>query len=199
MRTNILSLAICAAAMLPMYSCNDDKPLPPAEEKTGSLDLSSLGVEVEEKENEAESRAVADLSDFIVKISNNATGTAVKEWKYAETPEVMTLPVGKYNIDVESHKLEKSGWDCPYYLGTKAFEIAESKITDIGTIVCSFQSIRVSILYSDALSSQMGEDTRVTVVCNDEGTLTYAPATLPPCPAAPLWLPHSAAPYTEAS
>ena len=70
MRTNILSLAICAAAMLPMYSCNDDKPLPPAEEKTGSLDLSSLGVEVEEKENEAESRAVADLSDFIIKISN---------------------------------------------------------------------------------------------------------------------------------
>ena len=60
MRTNILSLAICAAAMLPMYSCNDDKPLPPAEEKTGSLDLSSLGVEVEEKENEAESRAVAE-------------------------------------------------------------------------------------------------------------------------------------------
>jgi len=176
MRTNILSLAICAEAMLPMYSCNDDKPLPPAEEKTGSLDLSSLGVEVEEKENEAESRAVADLSDFIVKISNNATGTAVKEWKYAETPEVMTLPVGKYNIDVESHKLEKSGWDCPYYLGTKAFEIAESKITDIGTIVCSFQSIRVSILYSDALSSQMGEDTRVTVVCNDEGTLTYTPS-----------------------
>lgn len=102
MRTNILSLAICAAAMLPMYSCNDDKPLPPAEEKTGSLDLSSLGVEVEEKENEAESRAVADLSDFIIKISNNATGTAVKEWKYAETPEVMTLPVGKYNIDVEA-------------------------------------------------------------------------------------------------
>lgn len=49
MRTNILSLAICAAAMLPMYSCNDDKPLPPAEEKTGSLDLSSLGVEVEER------------------------------------------------------------------------------------------------------------------------------------------------------
>ena len=126
---------------------------------------------MEEKENEAESRvAVADLSDFIIKISNNATGTAVKEWKYAETPEVMTLPVGKIQYRRRKPQTRKSSWDCPYYLGTKAFEIAESKITDIGTIVCSFQSIRVSILCSDALSSQMGKTLDVTVVCNDEGT-----------------------------
>lgn len=174
MRTNILSLIVCIAAALALYSCHDDKPLPVTEDKTGTVDLSSFGVEVEDKENVAESRATVDLSNYIVKISSIA-GTAVREWSYQDVPEVMTLAVGKYKIDVESHKLEKAGWDCPYYFGSKEFEILENSITDIGTITCTFRSIRVSIFYSEALYKQLGEDTRVTVECNDEGVLTFTP------------------------
>ena len=118
------------------------------------------------------SRFSVDLSDYIVTIYT-ATNAVAGEWKYSEMPEVVPLAVGDYKVTVKSHNVEKAAWEKPYFLGTKAFSIQESKITDIGVIKCVLSNIKVSIRYDASLVPYLGDDVKVVVVANDQGSLIY--------------------------
>lgn len=139
------------------------------------VNLKSLGVDVKHAENVIEGRAGVDISTYIVKIFSE-TGMLRAQWTIEKMPEVFSLPVGKYTLEVTSHQIEKQAWESPWYQGEANFEITDGQVTEIGTVACTFQSIKVSIKYSDKLTSLMGTDTNVKVVCNDEGTLDFAPA-----------------------
>lgn len=171
MKTKILSILLAVAALIGLSSC--DNGLDPQPQAQGQLKLSSLGVEVDAAESII-SRAGVNTDNFIVVITA-ADGEVRGKYAFAEMPEIVTLPVGDYTVEVKSHELQKAEWNKPYYTGSKEFKITEGAITEIGTVNCKFASLKVSVYYTDALKAAMGADSRVTVVANDEGRLEYTP------------------------
>lgn len=172
MKSKILSLAALLVAMI-LPSCNESWQ-PDIEEKTGSVSLASMAVEVDraEKVIDEQSRAGVDISSFIVTI-RNSKGVVKGEWTVAKMPEIITLPVGTYTVDVVSHQIQKAEWEKPYFKGSQTFSVEDSQITDIGTVVCQFSSIKVTIKYTDKLFKQLGDDVKVTVVYNNESVLVF--------------------------
>ncbi len=166
-----MMLAIVAA----FSSCSKEKwDFDTDDAAYGELSLSSMTVDVTNAE-EVIARSSVDLSNFIVKIYDATDNSLVKQWAYAEMPEVFTLPVGEYSVNVISHVQEAAAWDKPYFEGSKAFTIKDSRITEIGAVVCKLANVKVSIRYSDALRAVMGDDVVVTVLMNNGGSLTYTP------------------------
>ena len=145
--------------------------------KTGTLDLSSFDAipnnDIKEIEKKPVSRAV-DTGGFTVQIfrSDNGSETLEKNWKYSETPEIVTLNVGNYNLKVFSHEVQPAEWEKPYYYADKTFSIEENRVTQIDTLVCTLQNIKVTVSYSEDLKTLMGEDCKVTVEIG-KGTLDF--------------------------
>lgn len=145
--------------------------------KTWTLDLSSFDAipnnDIKETEKKPVSRAV-DTGDFTVQIfrADNGSETLEKDWKYSETPEIVTLNVGNYNLKVFSHEVRPSELEKPYYYADKTFSIEESRVTQIDTLVCTLQNIKVTVSYSEDLKTLMGEDCKVSVTVG-EGALDF--------------------------
>lgn len=173
MKTKIFSITAIIAAVIGLSSCSDSWE--PKTEKTGDVALSTIGIEVAGAEEVVQgSRAEYDVNPFLVKIYNSQN-SVVEQWTYGEMPEIFTLPVGAYTVLVESHEVQKAEWERPYFRGSKEFTIEKSKITDIGTVVCSLASLKVSVRFTDELRAVMGSDVQVKVVANDLGELIYTP------------------------
>lgn len=166
-------------AALSLTACSDNWS--PGEETaaTGQVRLHSMGVEVSDAENvvsrTASRASQIDLSNFIVTITN-AQGMPVAEYLYKDMPGVIVLPVGAYTVNVRSHNVKKAAFDEPYYTGSGSFTIRQDEIVDIGVVTCKFSSIRVSIIFDEALKEKLGDDAKVTVIANDEGSLVFTPA-----------------------
>lgn len=173
MTSKIYSILLALAVAVGLASCHDDHWIPNTSEGEGSVSLASLNISVKEGETVVARSSATD--NFIVKLFD-ARGDLYAQWKVAEMPEILTLPVGDYSVTVISHEQAKAAWDAPYYEGSKSFSISNGIITEIGTVTCSFANIKVTIRYSDALARLMGDDVKVTVICNDEGSLEYTPA-----------------------
>lgn len=171
MKTKILSILALAIGL---FSCSDDT-WEPTTNNEGELRLSDLSVEVNTAENarsRAEGDATVDVSDFIVTIMQGEEQK--QQWKYAEMPEVVTLPVGKYTIMVKSHEVQKAEFDKPYYLSApKEFEIEAKKITSIGSVECIFSSVKTTVNIADDLLEYLGDDYKVTIVASEDGSLTF--------------------------
>lgn len=169
MKTKIFSI-MAAALALGLAACDDSWE--PRTEKTGELSLATMDVDVNVAERLVSRQAESvDVSDFTVAIYHGEE--AVGTWKYAQMPELVKLPVGEYTARVYSHEVQKQDWDKPYYLGSKAFAIESGKITNIGTVECSFSSVRVTIIYDESMQGHIGSDCKVTVVANDAGRLEF--------------------------
>ncbi len=159
------------ALSLGLWSCSDSWE--PNADKSGSVALAGMEVEVDNAEKVV-SRAAVDKNDFLVRIYDDKE-TLVGNWVYGNMPEIVTLKVGDYRVDVMSHEVKKSEWDAPYFLGSKTFSVADSKITEIGTIVCKFSSLKVSVRFDEQLRKVLGDDVTVTVKANDSGALIFTP------------------------
>lgn len=163
---------MAAVLALGLTACHDDTWVPQTE-KTGELNLTNMDVDVNQAERLVSRQAESvDVSDFAVEIWKGTE--EVEHWQYSQMPEIVKLPVGDYTARVYSHEVQKAEWDKPYYIGSKDFKIENGKITNIGSVECSFASIRVTIIYDEGLLGHMGSDCKVTVVANDEGNLEFA-------------------------
>lgn len=159
------------ALSLGFWSCSDSWE--PDTDKSGSVALAGMEVEVDNAETVV-SRAGVDKNDFLVKIYDDKD-VLVGNWVYGTMPEIVTLKVGDYRLDVMSHEIKKSEWDAPYFVGSKTFSVADSKITEIGTVVCKFSSLKVSVRFDEQLRKVLGDDVTVTVRANDSGALVFTP------------------------
>jgi hypothetical protein len=176
MKTKILSMLAIIAMALGTAACNDSTtPNPGVEDAVGHVRLASLGLEVSNSEKviTSTSRSTIDLSNYIVTISDVA-GAKVKEWTYANMPEIFDITPGNYTVTVKSHEVEKAAWEKPYFLGSKTFTVKKDDITDIGVVTCKLSNFKVTIVYSDILKRYMGDDSHVTVTANDNGQLVYS-------------------------
>lgn len=172
MKNHIFSIFAVIALALGFASCNDDawNPNGNGSKATGTLSLKGLGVDIDDKEQQvATSRASVDLSNFIIEIKKG--DVTAEKWTYALMPEVLTLAEGDYTVSVISHDLQDAEWDRPYYKGSKTFTITKGEITEIGTVTCTFQSVRVSVTFTPELLKAMDDDCKVQVEVGNSGTM----------------------------
>ena len=175
----IWSITLAAILALSATSCDREKfdynlGTETTTGKTGTLDLSTFGAipnnDTQVMKKAPVSRAV-DTGDFTVQIYPTQ-GNDTLEWKYREMPEIVTLNVGDYKLAVFSHEVQPTEWEHPYYYADKAFTIEENRVTQLDTVVCTQQNIGVSVTYTEALKSFMGEDCQVTVTIGS-GSLNF--------------------------
>lgn len=112
MKTDIISLVVVAAAAFAgMTSCSDTWTNDLAEEEKGTLNTNSILASVNTYEDQKEdaqgakapeSRAVTDLSPFIVEVVK-PDGSKVASWTYTTMPPAPTFAVGTYTVRVKSH------------------------------------------------------------------------------------------------
>lgn len=103
-------------------------------------------------------------------------GKVVKEYNYAEMPEIVTLPVGDYKARAYYGTNPDAAWESPFYEGEteNVFTIESDKITEkVDPIVCKIANVRVSVDFDPVLLSKMGDDCTVTVVAGEKGTLQF--------------------------
>lgn len=177
MKTNIISILALGAALIGAVSCSEDWN--PATSDEGTVALGSLTLDTSEAEKlvtGTAARAGVDTKDFIVTVTNKTGEPQVRTWTYSEMPEILVLPVGDYTVEAKSHQVQKAEWDKPYYLGSKDFKIENGKITNVGEVVCSFASLKVSVIFAEDLRKVMGDDVKVTVTANNGGVLEFTPA-----------------------
>lgn len=177
MKLKIFSLFAAIAAMASMSSCSDSwNGDPSGSSDKGDVSLASIGIDVNDAEHVV-SRATVDVSGFQVIITNKTTGAEEASWRYADMPEIFTLPVGDYKVNVVSHTEQpKAAWDTPYYSGDKEFSIVANKLTEVGTVTCRLANLKVSIRYSDKLLAAIdNNDAKVDVKVNDSDNLSFLP------------------------
>lgn len=166
MKTKLYNF-IAAGLVLLAGACTDDWQH--VDNQEGSLDLSSMGISASD-ENEAQqagasSRADVDYDNFIITIfDNHGLSQDDWQWTFATMPEVIRLPVGNgYKVVVESHEIKPAAWSEPYFIGSETFDIKEDEITRLGTILCYFHSLKVTVIFEDEFKKRMSADSKVSI------------------------------------
>lgn len=171
------SISACAAALLLTgalaVSCHKEslgvKPLP---EDRGEIALGRLKVEFRDELDVVTRAATAvDLDAFGVKIFDGEAAEVFAS-TYGTLPEALPLPPGGYRVEVESHKVQPAEWERPHYSAEKQLTVAKDDSTDPGTVTCSIDNIKVTVVYSELMKAYMGEDCKATVTV-DRGSLDY--------------------------
>lgn len=184
MKNDIISLAVVAAAAFAgLTSCSDTWTNDLAEEEKGTLNTESILASVNTYEAEKEdaqgakapeSRAVTDLSPFIVEVVKS-DGSKVASWTYATMPPAPTFAVGTYTVRVKSHNPQPVEWEKPYYAGEQQFQIKANDVTDVDPIVCTLANVRVSIEVTEALKKASAGDVKITFTGEPGVDLEFAP------------------------
>lgn len=177
MKRLINILSFLGMALLLLVSCGrEDMNWNTQPEGTGQVNLSSMNLSVNLASSEVIARSSREqnnqiqLQNYIVgiyKIEKDATETIVKEWKYAEMPEVFSLPVGSYIARAHAPKVADAQFDMPYCEGEQSFSIVKDEVTELQPIVCTLKSIMVSIKYEQQLKDIMTGG-NVSVKCNEQ-------------------------------
>ena len=184
MKTKFISYLALLAIATGFSACNNDNWNPGINHVDGEGQLSTRNLvpEVLNAEkiindykgpNSIKSRATTELSDFIVTVTNDATGEQAAKWAFAEMPSLPTFGVGTYTLKVESHEVQPVEWDKPYFLGTEQFQIKNGEITEINTVVCKLANIRVSVTFDEKLKEAAAGDIKVSVTSADNHTATF--------------------------
>lgn len=118
-----------------------------------------------------ESRAV-DIANFTVKILSSEGETVATYSKYSKMPEIITLPVGDYTVEAYTANVPVASWNSPYYYGSEPFSIHENELTEVKTLICYFEGIKVDVVFDEELLPLLESDVVVTVKIG-EGVLEY--------------------------
>ena len=163
-------------ATLLLSGCSMEEPFLNGSETQGMLKTSCLAPTLTNTEgNETKTRAdVPTTDDFQVVITRNGSRAPEAEYRYADMPEVLTLPVGDYKVYAHHGANKTAAWEEPYYYGESTFAIEENKITDeVDPIVAKLANIRVTIVFHATLASVMSQDSKVEVKVGDTGVMTF--------------------------
>lgn len=159
--------------MLGIASCDESSWIPETEDGKGSLELSSLAIDIDDAEKVV-TRATTDINSFLISVTDK-NGKDMGSWTYGDMPEILVLPTGNnYTLKVESHKIKDAEFEKPYFVGSANFDIQTGKITKIGEVVASFASLKVSIRFSDDFKSVSDNNAKVTVKGNNGSQLVYS-------------------------
>lgn len=136
----------------------------------GELKLSTLkvGVDTDVDVVYLESRAESgvDLSNYIVTIYDQYSQQA-GQWTYSEMPEIVSLAVGTYTVEVKSAAEPTNGFDVPYYEGIATCEIKENQVTDVPAISCKLANMLFTVEYDESFQDKISEDVVTTITIGE--------------------------------
>lgn len=136
----------------------------------GELKLSSMkiGVDMDVDVVYLESRAESgvDLSNNIVTIYDQYSQQA-GQWTYSEMPEIVSLAVGTYTVEVKSAAEPTNGFDVPYYEGIATCEIKENQVTDVPAISCKLANMLFTVEYDESFQDKISEDVVTTITIGE--------------------------------
>lgn len=166
------STFILATIALILTSCDSWEP--DLDVKTGTLDLSQLNPDVDTSYTEVLTRANdgIDTSGYIVTLYDSKE-SVVNVWRYADMPQILTLPVGDYKIEIVSHQADVTEWDTPLYKGSVSTTVKDGEISRPGSVKCSMAGAKISIKYSEALEKALSDDANVIVSLDDNAILNF--------------------------
>lgn len=172
---------ITASMLLGLASCSKESPFDNGEETVyGRFATSALRVELQNESgvpdvyNRPTRAGAPDTGNFNIAFIKEGDAEPTITYKYAEMPEIVTLPVGNYTALATYGQNLPAAWEDPYYKGETEFSIQADEITEVyEPIVCRLSNIRVSIAFDSALLAEMADDCAVTVKVGDEGTLDF--------------------------
>ncbi|MDE5573492.1 MAG: DUF4493 domain-containing protein [Muribaculaceae bacterium] len=160
---------VCTALLF-LSGCKDESyPDIVFNEGEGGFSLAELSLDVNTNIPVISRADDVDVSEYQVKIVNPTTGKPVSNktvWKFSNMPEILTLPVGKYRVEVESYDWSNlyAEFEKPHYTGTYDFEVKAGQITKADKVPCNLNNIKVTVQYTDALKNILDDDAKTTVV-----------------------------------
>lgn len=177
MNKTIYKAALSLAIALGLAGCNEKwEPGDTYKGDTGKLSTQSINLDITNSEKVITGRSTVDLSNYIVTV-NNADGQQVEQWTFSQMPGLPELAVGDYTLTVESMTPQRAAWDAPYFVGSKKFTIVKNDITEIGTVTCTLQNLKVTVKFTADLQAAAPEgDLNCQVRVNQEGVLDFTPA-----------------------
>ncbi len=121
-----------------------------------------------------DSRDVAVIDALVLDIYRPADDYRHDPITYKEVKEkggIVELGTGSYKLTVSSPEKKDAGFDSPVYEAEKDFEIKLGEITNLGTVTCSIQNLKVSIELSESFMNEL-VNFDITV-SNGKGNLTW--------------------------
>lgn len=168
----ILSIAV----VLLLGACSKEDPFvdPEYTGPTGSLRTSCLTPSLPNPEGTSTRADLPSTDDFQVEITPEGKRTPVKTYRYADMPEILTLPIGDYIVTAHHGENPVAEWSSPYYSGSSKFTIEQDKVTDdVEPIVATLSNIRVTINFGPNLRGSMSADSKVIVKVGDGGVKSF--------------------------
>lgn len=136
----------------------------------GELNLASMTAEVNTEVETvylgSRAESGTDFSNYIVTVYD-AQSQKANQWKYSEMPEIVSLAVGTFTVEVTSAEAPTNGFDIPYYKGSTTCEIKENEIVDVPAITCKLANMMFSVEYDEEFKSKMSEDVVTTITVGD--------------------------------
>lgn len=124
----------------------------------------NLDVDVVYLDSRAESEI--DLSNYIVTIYDKYSQRA-GQWVYSEMPEIVSLAVGTYTVEVKSAAEPSNGFDIPYYKGTATCEVKENQVTEGLEISCKLANMLFTVEYDESFQDKISEDVVTTITIGE--------------------------------
>lgn len=136
----------------------------------GELNLASMKAEVNTEVETvylgSRAESGVDFSNYVVTIYD-AQSQQVEQWKYGEMPEIISLSVGTYTVNVASAEAPSNGFDTPYYEGSATCTIEENKIVDVPAITCKLSNMLFTVEYDENFKSKMSDDVVTTITVGE--------------------------------
>lgn len=157
------------ASTLFFYSCHMESMEDIVDSK-GNLSLSSMKVgvnlDVDVVYLESRTESEIDLSNYIVTIYDKYSQQA-GQWVYSEMPEIVSLAVGTYTVEVKSAAEPSNGFDVPYYKGTATCEVKENQVTEGLEISCKLANMLFTVEYDESFQDKISEDVVTTITIGE--------------------------------
>ncbi len=168
------ALVVCALLAAGCVSEDTDFSLPETPDgTTGTLSLSGMTLNVvADAEIVPSSTRAVEAEEFTVDLLDDAM-QVVRSFRYGDKPaDPIELEVGSYTLRAYSGTPEAAAWEAPVYAGSQEFAIAKLETTELGSVVCRLDNMKVTVSYAADLHELLGEGTQAEVSVDDH-TLTY--------------------------
>ena len=177
-----------------LASCEMKNEILGKEDGSSEMGLLNLGVAVDAKNNDVQTKADAEsgtpgnipsvsATGYIVEISNS-TGV-YKTLTYDPTNASVELPVGDYTMS--AHKPGDPTETEPYYGGNTSFSVKKSEATD-ATVTCKMTNTKIQLTYSTDMQASFTSWAITVKAGTRSKVLTYSGTEAFAQPAAFYWM-----------
>lgn len=171
-----IKYSLISLAFFGLISCSVEKPFD-GPQKTGFGEFSKYAMDLDVSVINGTRATTQDiLNDCDIVIQKPGTpSVTVVSYKYKDMPDIVKLDAGSYVVKATYGENHDAAFENPYYLGESVqFDIEPNKITtDIGTIECKLENVKVSINFHSSLYEKMDDNAYVEVYVNKEASLKF--------------------------